>query len=166
MKPWEQLPNESSAAFEAFVVYRDSHPRSLRKVCDSLDKSKSLIESWSREHNWVSRAQKWNAELDNKSQQVQIEEVAEMKRRQIKMAIEMQQIASDAFKLLREGLSLKAISADNMVRMADIGAKLERLNRDEPNSIRRVQEMDFSGLTTEEMLQLRELLQKSGAHGS
>ncbi len=64
MKPWECQDDESSSAFEAFVLYRDTHPRSLRKVSETLDKSKSLIESWSREHSWVTRAQKWDAELE------------------------------------------------------------------------------------------------------
>jgi hypothetical protein len=45
-------------------------------------------------------------------------------------------LATEAFKLLRESMSLKSMSADNMVRMADIGAKLERLSREEPSSIR------------------------------
>jgi hypothetical protein len=85
-----------------------------------------------------------------------------MKRRQIDMAIEMQRIACEAFKLLRENLSTKTISADNMIRMADIGAKLERLNRDEPSSIERIQESDFSKFTTEELFTYRALLLKSG----
>ena len=168
MKPWECQPDETSPAFEAFAAYRDTYPRSLRKVSETLDKSKSLIESWSHTHNWVSRCQKWDQELDARSQQVQIDEVTAMKRRQITMAIEMQSIAIEAFKLLRESLQHKKppISADNMVRLADIGAKLERLNRDEPSSIRRVEEIDFSGLTVEEMMQLRALLLKSGSHES
>ncbi|MEI6805578.1 MAG: hypothetical protein WCK49_03615 [Myxococcaceae bacterium] len=162
MKPWERQDNESSPAFEAFVMYRDTQPRSLRKVSESLSKSKSLIGSWSKTHTWGQRCQQWDNELDNASQQTQLDATKEMKRRQIDMAIEMQRIACEAFKLLRENLSTKTISADNSVRMADIGAKLERLNRDEPSSIERVQESDFSKFTTEELFTYRALLLKSG----
>lgn len=162
MKPWERQDNESSPAFEAFVLCRDTQPRSLRKVSESLSKSKSLIGSWSKTHVWGERCQQWDNELDSASQQTQLDATKEMKRRQIDMAIEMQRIACEAFKLLRENLSTKTISADNMIRMADIGAKLERLNRDEPSSIERIQESDFSKFTTEELFTYRALLLKSG----
>ena len=166
-KSWERQENESNPAFEAFVLYRDTRPRSLRKVADTLDKSKSLIEGWSSAHAWVTRCEKWDNELDAVSQQTQIDEVKEMKRRQISMAIHMQELAHKAFKLLEASLESKngksAISADNSVRMADIGAKLERLNRDEPSNIGRIQEeVDFSNLDIEELVTLRALLEKSG----
>lgn len=52
-----------------------------------------------------------------------------------------------------------------MSRMIDVGSRLERLNHDEPSSISKVkEEIDFSSLNVEEMLQLRDLLQKSGVH--
>jgi hypothetical protein len=166
MKPWERQENESSPAFEAFVLYRDTRPRSLRKVSEVLDKSKSLVEGWSSSHHWVMRCEQWDNELDAVSQQSQIDEVTEMKRRQIGIAIHMQELAAKALKLLEASLESKngksVISADNSVRMADIGAKLERLNRDEPSNIERVQKNDFSKLNTEELFTLRALLQKSG----
>lgn len=166
MKPWERQDNESSPAFEAFALYRDTHPRSLRKVSEMLKKSKSLIGGWSKTYTWGERCRQWDNELDAVSQQTQIDEVKEMKRRQIKMAVHMQELAHKAFKLLEAALESKngksVISADNSVRMADIGAKLERLNRDEPSSIERVQESDFSKFTTEELFTYRALLLKSG----
>lgn len=166
MKPWERQDNESSSAFEAFVLYRDTHPRSLRVVSERLDKSKSVIGAWSKSHGWGERCQKWDNELDGVSQRTQVDEIKEMKRRQIKMAIQMQELAVEAFNVLGGSLKSKkgqsAISADNSVRMADIGAKLERLNRDEPCNIERVQETDYSKLSTEELFTLRGLLEKSG----
>lgn len=169
-KPWDRQNDESSPAFEAFVLYRDARPRSLRYVAESLDKSETLIEGWSSEHGWVSRCKQWDKELDACSQQSQIDEIKEMKRRQIAMAIDMQDIAVKAFKLLQQALdedhTKSPISADNMVRLADIGAKLERLNRDEPDNITRVQEADFSNLTTEEKLQLRRLILKNQGHNA
>lgn len=164
-RSWERQADESTAAFEAFTLYRDTRPRSLRKVAKTLGKNDALIARWSKAHAWVERCQQWDNELDACSQQTQIDEVKEMKRRQIRMAIDMQTLAIEGLKLLDEALREKKklpMSADNIVRMADIGAKLERLNRDEPSSIRRVQEVDFSNLDTEEMFTLRALLEKSG----
>jgi hypothetical protein len=54
------------------------------------------------------------------------------------------------------------MSPDHIVRLADTGAKLERLSYDEPDSITRVQDVDFSSLSAEEMMRLRALLEKSG----
>lgn len=165
-KIWDRQNNESTAAFEAFVMYRDDRPRSIRKVSETLQKAKSVIEGWSKTHDWVERCVHWDNELDACSQQSQIDEITEMKRRQIRIALDLQGLASQASKLLKEALDenkKNAISPDNIVRMADIGTKLERLNRDEPSSIRRVQECDFSNLSTEEMFTLRALLEKSGA---
>src|SRR5688572_4841578 len=126
-KIWEQQVDESTPAFEAFVLYRDTRPRSLRKVAEMLDKNDALIARWSKSHAWVERSQRWDHELDSCSQQTQIDEVKEMKRRQIRMAIDMQSLAIEGLKLLEEGLretKKLPMSADNIVRMADIGAKL------------------------------------------
>ena len=52
--PWEQQPGESARAYEGFVAYRDLEAsRSLRKVAAELKKPDSLVERWSRDHDWV-----------------------------------------------------------------------------------------------------------------
>lgn len=174
-KLWQRQLNETSAAFEAFVLYRDMAPaRSTRRVAEVLDKSKSQIDAWSSANHWVSRCQIWDNEIDKRSTNAQIAEIKAMKRRQARMAFEMQsaaQIALEALKQRLEDAKKKAeesgkatkliMSPENIVRLADIGARLERLNYDEPDSITKVQESDFSNLSVDEMLQLRKLLEKS-----
>lgn len=163
---WQRQDDETSEAFEAFVEYRDMHARSTRKVAEVLDKELSQISGWSAKHRWVKRCQLWDNELDRRVTNGLAAELLAMKRQQLKLALEMQSAAGTALEKLREDLKdpdkKGRISPDNIVRMVDIGCRLERLNRDEPESITKVQTNDFSNLSVEEMLQLRGLLEKSG----
>lgn len=82
---WEQLANESAEAYEAFALYRDmayqtvnskgetvytdyvSAKRSVRTVCQLLDKSLTLISRWSAKYRWVERAQAYDKYIDKKA---------------------------------------------------------------------------------------------------
>lgn len=56
MLAWERQPDETSRAYEAFVIYRDLGPeRSLTKVAQELGKSRSLMARWCSQHAWVDR---------------------------------------------------------------------------------------------------------------
>src|SRR6185369_2589947 len=63
-KPWEQGPDESPQAFEAFQRYlaQDPAKRSARLVGEELGKSTGLLERWCADKQWVSRARQWDAE--------------------------------------------------------------------------------------------------------
>ena len=177
-KPWQRQVGETSPAFEAFVLYRDmTPPRSVRRVCDILDKHKSQIDGWSSTNRWVARCQVWDNEVDRRATNAQVAEIKAMKRRQAQLAFEMQVTGQFALVDLKKSLvasrrkaeesgvpAKPPISPDNIVRMIDTGARLERLNFDEPDNITEVQGSDFSNLSLEEMLQLRRLLDKSEGH--
>jgi hypothetical protein len=65
VEEWEQQPNESTEAFEAFAMYRDQvPPRSIRNAAKEVEKSFSLLGSWSSKHRWVARAASWDREQD------------------------------------------------------------------------------------------------------
>lgn len=54
---WEQLPDETDLAYQAFQVYLDlPSPRSYQDCASRLNKSYSLISRWGGENGWVSRA--------------------------------------------------------------------------------------------------------------
>jgi hypothetical protein len=176
-KAWQRQRGETSPAFEAFVLYRDmTPPRSVRRICEILDKHKSQINGWSSTNRWVARCQVWDNEVDRRATNTQVAEIKSMKRRQAKVAFEMQATGhfaledlkkklAEARKAEESGMRVKPlISPDNIVRMIDAGARLERLNFDEPDNITEVQGSDFSNLSLEEMLQLRRLLDKSEGH--
>ena len=68
-RPWERQKGESAQAFEAFFLYLEmGADRSIRAVSQELGKSKTLIDRWSRTHNWVERCRAW----DNQIRQEQI----------------------------------------------------------------------------------------------
>lgn len=78
---WEQLPNESAKAFQAFELYlRMGIERSLREVGAKLDKSFTLISRWSREHQWqerIRRYEKWKAQVRRDKLRATIEKSAQ-----------------------------------------------------------------------------------------
>lgn len=67
MNAWDRRedadPKETSKAYAAFLLYRDmGGQRALSRVAKALSKSETLINRWSFTHDWVSRAQAWDAE--------------------------------------------------------------------------------------------------------
>ena len=84
---WERQQGESEKAFEAFVTYRDLGPaRSLTKVSQELNKSRTLLGRWSSRWRWVHRTAAWEVEQDRFRRNAQLQEIAEMSRRHARQA--------------------------------------------------------------------------------
>lgn len=65
MNPWEQQDNETSKAFEAFVVYRDlGFSRSIRKVSEKVLKTDGILKRWKKLHNWEDRVIAYDKHID------------------------------------------------------------------------------------------------------
>lgn len=170
LKSWTRQEDETSPAFEAFVGYRDmGSRRSVPALARQMDCHTRHLFEWSKKFQWPKRCHAWEAHLDKAACATQVAEIIAMKKRQIRLALHMQGLAKEALDLLNEqldkareeGKSVKSvITADNIVRMIDVGSKLERLNHDEPSRITKVQDEDFSHLSLDDMLLLRKLLQK------
>lgn len=63
--PWDRLPGESDAAWEAFILFRDMGlSRSLPQVAQRLRKSRQLMHRWSARHDWNRRAATWDEAQD------------------------------------------------------------------------------------------------------
>jgi hypothetical protein len=61
MNPLDRLPNETTPAYAAFVVYVRLGPnRSAAAAAKQVGKSETLLERWSARHNWLRRAQAWD----------------------------------------------------------------------------------------------------------
>jgi hypothetical protein len=61
---FEQLPKESDKAFVAFSLYLSQGPeRSLAKVAAKLNRSKVLMEKWSRRFDWPARVVAYGAHM-------------------------------------------------------------------------------------------------------
>jgi hypothetical protein len=175
IQPWDRQPGESSKAFEAFCLYRDmGTERSIRKVAQNLSKSTTLIRGWSSKYNWVERATLYDAELDRQAREKRQKEILEMRDRHAKLATQL--LTKAAKGLLK--LSDEDISANDVARLVEVGAKLERLSRGESteNVNQKTEgtveaklkgevtihptEIDLSKLSDEELMQFEGLLEK------
>ncbi len=167
INPWDQQPNESSKAFERFVLYRDMGAgRSLRKLAKDLELNPSTLADISTKHKWQERIVAFDAYIDKASQHNQIAQVKAMKRRQIMLALRAQKVAERGLKKLLKDIDddtiLRKLSAEGLSKILDIGCRLERLNRDEPeHNVEVVQQQNFDRLTLDEVETLRTLHAKA-----
>ncbi len=164
---WDQQPDESAKAFERFTLYRDMGAgRSLRKLAKDLELNPSTIAEVSTKHNWQERIIAFDAYIDKASQHNQIAQVKAMKRRQITLALRAQKVAEKGLKKLLRDMDdeqlVRKLSPEGLSKIMDIGCRLERLNRDEPEqSVELVQQANYDRLTLEEIETLRNLHAKA-----
>jgi hypothetical protein len=167
--PYSKKKDESPEAFEAFAHYRDQGVgRSLRLVAEALGKSEALMGRWSSRHTWIRRAHAYDAELDRRKRLADLGEVEKMRRRQTKLALQMQHLgALELSKMVAEAerRKKKRGSLDDalILKLIDAGSKLERLNRGEPGEIvqsNAAEGVDLAGLSLPELKQLRALRAK------
>ena len=163
---WDQQPTESSKAFERFALYRDMGAgRSLRKLARDLELNPSTLAEISKKHSWQERVAAFDAYIDRASQYNQIAQVRVMKRRQIALALRAQKVAEKGLKKLLRDMddehTLRKLSPEGLSKILDIGCRLERLNRDEPEQRLEVTNQNFDRLSLEECEMLRSLHTKA-----
>lgn len=128
---WERQQGETAQAFEAFTLYcKMGDERILGKVGKKLGKSATLIERWSSQWNWVNRCRDYDNEIRRQEVRADKKAFQEMKKRQIGMAVELQNKAFEAFK----ALPVKALSPKDIKEFMKLGAELERENLSAVNS--------------------------------
>jgi hypothetical protein len=126
--PWDRLSGESTPAFEAFTLYRDSGlKRSIAKVATELGKSTKLLERWSRHHMWVERVRAYDVHMDQVQVQEQEKQRREMAERHARIALSLQTKAIERLK----SLNAEDLDVDAVLRYVVEAAKLERLARGE-----------------------------------
>lgn len=168
---WEQQPKESSRAFAAFVCYRDlGMQRSCAKVAEQLKISSPSVLELSQRHSWQNRVRAWDAYVDQQTQKDQIDAVKIMKRRQISLALRAQKAADKGLRKFishfneSDGnrVSPYALKPDGLSKLLDVGCRLERLNRDEPEqNLELARSSKFDNLSLEECESLRALIAKA-----
>lgn len=168
-KPYERLKTDSDRGWAAFQIYRDLPPeeRLLQTVADRMGVSISMANQWSAKGRWAVRAKAWDAAVDTRRRNVELKAVEDMRRRQMQLALSMQNLGGmELRKLLiqaQKEQKISTVSAELILKLIDQGAKLERLNRGEPGEIVQVQsdaDLDFSRLSTEELRNLRDIRRK------
>jgi len=124
-KAWDKLPKESSKAFAAFQLYRNQgQNRSITKVSQTLKKSRSLIQRWSKKYNWIPRVNAWERFLDKYIQECRKDEIEKMNQRQIQTA----NLIRDLAKKKLDGIKNpeKELTIPETIRLLDLAYKIER----------------------------------------
>ena len=98
--------------------------RSIRAVSQELGKSKTLIDRWSRTHNWVERCRAWDNHIQHEAKKAAITEVRNMTKRHVTMA---QQIQNAAMLALKE-MGSDMVNPKNFAAIVKLATELERQN--------------------------------------
>ncbi len=123
---WNKQKKETAKAFEAFCVYRNMGlERTLEKTADELNKNISLINKWSSKFEWIERTSAYDEYLEEKKLEQQEKEISKMNERHIQESLALQKKALLKLQKLDPGDA----SVNEMLRMFEMGAKLERTAR-------------------------------------
>jgi len=96
--------------------------RSYKEVGQKLGKSKTQLEKWARKYFWQERVLAYADYLDEQRRMVQLAEIEEMNKRQIRVAKNLQ--AKAAQKLTE--MNLDELDASDLVRFFITASELER----------------------------------------
>lgn len=174
---WERMSGEKTDYYAKFCHYRDmdtgrvKNKRSIRILAEELGCSRQSLEKLSVKFNWVERAEAYDLYLEQELRQKREKEIIRMHDNHANIASQLINKATKRLLTLPE----KEISAQDVVRMLDIGVKIERLSRGEPTENKHLsgnttithdggvdvnQRIDVSGLTDEELTGLERILEK------
>ncbi len=79
---WGQVHDESEPAYAAFKVYRNTGvKRSLRRTAREVGKARSLIERWSRRHQWLTRIAAWDLEQHDLHKEARFQAISDAEER-------------------------------------------------------------------------------------
>lgn len=141
--PWSRLPTETEIQFARFRTYltmntkigRDGVPRqrSIRDLSETLKLSYRAIQTHASRYYWALRAQCWDRELERQLDEEFKQQKRESVRRQAKLGAKLQALAErGASNMLATGGA--DLTASDVVRLADVGVKIERLAHDKSTS--------------------------------
>jgi hypothetical protein len=135
-KPWDRRPGESAKAYRAFTLYRDKlADRTFEFVAGVLHCSGTNIRRWAKRWDWSHRARAYDTHLDKIELDALSRERVAMKTRMARQGIDMQAAAagglSELQRLLKRNKKPLRLSANDIARLTEVGAKLERYARGE-----------------------------------
>lgn len=143
-KPWDRLPGEKDAPWEAYRRYRDmpSSKRNLTALKTILIKEKDAAEDtgdfdnvptiryatlndWAQKYNWVMRTAAWDAEVDRVWQEESLLVVREAARRHWENSKELQKVGRLALAFI-DPKTLAEKSPQEVRRFITEGGEMER----------------------------------------
>lgn len=189
-EPWEQMTGETVQQYEKFCAYRDmryiapsgtgdlprldfTRERSIRGLARQLGLSRKTLEPLSARFQWVERCEAYDLYILRRLKEKGEAEILKMHKNHAAIAAQMLKKAMRRLLTMQE----EEIAASDMVRMVDVGVKIERLSRGESTerqeiggettvrhsgevSVKPGNGLDLSGLSDEELGNLEQLLSK------
>ena len=141
---WERMPGESVRHYEYFCAYRDmryvpaanaddipkldlSRERSIRKLAQQLGVAKRTIGDLCSRFNWVARCDAYDLYILRRQRDKNEDRILKMRENHAAVGEQLWKRG------LRRAISIPdgEIEAGDMVRMIDVGVKIERLSRGE-----------------------------------
>jgi len=143
-KPWDRLPGEKDAPWEAFRRFRDmpSSKRNLTALttifknerADAEDNDRSdnvptlrygTLNDWAKQYNWAIRVASWDAEIDRVWQEESKSVIREAARRHWENGVELQEVGRTALAYINPKL-LAESSPQEVRHFLESGQKMER----------------------------------------
>lgn len=169
---YAKLPNETKAAFSAFVGFRTLEPdeRSLEILSERRKTPMIKLFQWYEEYEWERRVKAWDFESEKIRRNKALKKVRLMDEAHAALGEKCTQVVcKEVGKLFRKAEQYtdeNIMSVSDMVKLGKYGMELERVARGEPVEI--VEERsdsehttDLSNLTTEEIYDLQRLQNKT-----
>lgn len=177
---WDRIPGETPREYQKFCAYRDMNTaekpirtRSMAKLAKEISFSQDHLRKLSAKNDWVKRCAAYDAYLDELAREKNEAEIIDMRKNHALLASQM--IKKAAKRLLT--ISEEEITATDIVRLVDVGVKIERLSRGESTENKQISgeakithqgevtvknpgDMNLSSLSDEELSELEQLLEK------
>lgn len=120
IRPWDRQQGETSKAYAAFITYRDQgEDRSAQRVADELGKSRTLIQRWCTDWNWIDRAAAWDSMPSRKTEEAYAEMAADI-------AAQHRALSDKLMARLSQNLDLLPEGADPTIRWSTAQAAAHR----------------------------------------
>lgn len=179
---WDRIPGETPREYQKFCAFRDmisedkdlrSRRRSIPKLCEQIGFSVDHLRKLSAKNDWINRAAAYDAYLDEQIREQNEADIIKMKKDHALLASQMIKKAAKRLLTIPE----EEIAASDIVRLVDVGVKIERLSRGESTENRQISgetkvthqgevkvrnpgDLNLSSLSDEELVELEQLLEK------
>jgi len=180
--PWDRKPSETPRQYQMFCAYLEMNTaekpirtRNLLKLTKEIEFSYDYLRRLSSTHDWVSRAAAYDAYLATKIREKSEEDIIDMRKNHALLAAQMIRKATKRLLTMPED----DITASDIVRLVDVGVKIERLSRGESTENKQISgeakvthqgeiklnqkspgDLNLSCLSDEEIAELEQLLAK------
>ena len=125
--PWEQLPDETDMAYQAFCVYRDAGKnRSVMGIVGITEKTPNQLYYWKKKYNWSYRVNMWDTEIDREYRSGLVKERIKASRETIEIGMKLKQKAKESLIRVLEDKNIHLTNREIPI-WAELGVKIERL---------------------------------------